>query len=276
MPSPTSWRRRAYELADRRGPRSVLGLARSVEIAARHRELCLVRPDRRGGWQLRARDGRLFGPEPNLLPPQELTRRVLDVFAHGYRPQDGEVVVDVGAGVGREAFVFSRLVGSRGVVHAVEAHPATFAVLERMRTENAMDNIVAHNVAVAETEGELTIGDDDSYYKSRLTSGTGHRVRATTLGSLLDAAGADHVDLLVMNIEGAELPALRAFADLADRVAHVAISCHDFLADETGDESLRTKAGVVDILERRGFTTTDRPDDSRRWLRSFVYGRRQT
>ena len=41
-------------------------------------------------------------------------------------PQPGDIVLDVGAGTGTEALPLSQLVGDKGKVVSIEAHPATF------------------------------------------------------------------------------------------------------------------------------------------------------
>jgi len=78
-----------------------------------------------------------------------------------------------------------------------------------------------------------------------------------------------------MNIEGAESKALAGFRRGLLHTEHVAISCHDFLAeDRRGSASMRTKAHVRAVLENSGFTVRTRNHDDRPWIRDFVYGRR--
>ncbi len=61
------------------------------------------------------------------------------------------------------------------------------------------------------------------------------------------------VDLLCMNIEGAERQAVLGMARSVGKIRRVAIACHDFRADEEGDESMRTKESVTAFLEQHGF-----------------------
>jgi hypothetical protein len=56
----------------------------------------------------------------------------------------------------------------------------------------------------------------------------------------------------------------------------MAVSCHDFLADQGGDDSCRTRAFVERFLIDHGFGVVERrPDDDRDWARSYLYGRRR-
>lgn len=74
----------------------------------------------------------------------------------------------------------------------------------------------------------------------------------------------------------AEALAVEGFEAVADRIRHVCISCHDFVADETGDDALRTRAEVERRLRQLRFELTERkPTDHRPWAGSYVYGRRE-
>ena len=257
----------------------MLGLARSAEILARDRELCLVVPERDGGWRLRSRRGELFAPSPRLSPPGRAHERVADAFCHAFEPGGGDTVLDVGAGVGREALVFAQLVGPRGAVHCLEPHPETFALLARTQEANRLENVRCHQLAVAQESGNVRINTEQEprlYYRNKLVSESGGAlVPAATLASFIRDQEIERVDLLAMNIEGAETAALRGMAAVADRVRNVAIACHDFIADETGDDRMRTKSDVRALLESNGFTVGDRAVDGPAWRRDFVYGVRR-
>ena len=54
-----------------------------------------------------------------------------DWWFYQYQPKDGDVLVDIGAGVGEDALLFSKTVGPRGRVLAVEAQPTTFRLLQK-------------------------------------------------------------------------------------------------------------------------------------------------
>jgi hypothetical protein len=52
--------------------------------------------------------------------PSQEEEEARDVFFQEYTPVEGDVVVDVGAGIGTELGLFSRLVGPTGRVYAIE------------------------------------------------------------------------------------------------------------------------------------------------------------
>ena len=75
-----------------------------------------------------------------------------------------------------------------------------------------------------------------------------------------------------MNIEGAELPALRGAADVLPLVRHAAIGCHDFLADGPAMTRIGPKRKSEKILTDAGFTVkgTRTPDRGRLPVRFAV------
>jgi hypothetical protein len=121
----------------------------------------------------------------------------------------------------------------------------------------------------------VKIGDlqAESYLENRVGA-EGVLVPATTIPDLVVKHHLDRIDFLKMNIEGAELPALRGAREVLPMVRHAAIGCHDFLADQTGDESYRTEALVHALFAEAGFTVTPRDDDPRPWAADYLFASR--
>jgi FkbM family methyltransferase len=202
------------------------------------------------------------------------------VWCHGYAPKPGDVVLDIGAGVGREAFVFSRLVGRGGAVYSIEAHPVIFRWLSRMVALNRLENIHCHNLAISDTFGSVAmswVDGEGRYYENKILPGGDAEaaVTAMTIDQFCESHWLARVDLLAMNIEGAERLAVGGMSSAAGRIRNVAIACHDFLAEKGGGEEMRTKAYVRQFLLRHGFAIEERPKDGRAAIRGFVYGTRQ-
>lgn len=250
-----------------------MGLAASAYLTAAERRPCWVHRSA-GAWVHHHGARTIVEDRIVLASPEELDRRAAELFLARYQVQPGEVVMDIGAGVGRETVTFASLVGPTGRVVAVEAHPRTFAMLEATVARNRLANVTAVQAAVGAVDGTVQMAELEEHTHNRVTEGTagGVSVPARTLASLFDACGVDHVDLLKMNIEGAEGPALVAFADeLGPRVRHAVISCHDFVAELTGDDTYRTLETVQACLADAGFATHRRADDPRPYARDTIY-----
>ena len=74
-----------------------------------------------------------------------------------------------------------------------------------------------------------------------------------------------------MNIEGAERLAIRGMRETLRETELLCISCHDFLAKRTGDESLRTKNEVKHFLQENGIKVLERAD-GKPYIRDQVWG----
>ncbi|ADG76476.1 methyltransferase FkbM family [Cellulomonas flavigena DSM 20109] len=166
------------------------------------------------------------------------------IYAFPYRDVVGDVrrVLDVGSNVGLSPLYFSS-VFPQAEVACVEPVPENLEVLEATRAANDLTwHVVA--AAVAAEPGEVTLYPS-GWWSSSSTSGhvahareaSAHRpehrlgrqpvtVRAVTVPQLLDELGWDGVDVLKMDIEGAEAEVLAADADWLDRVGVLAVDIH--------------------------------------------------
>ena len=210
---------------------------------------------------------------------QEDLHELLDIhrdwWFYRYQPAEGDVIIDVGAGIGDDALVFSRAVGSRGRVLSIEAHPRTFRLLEKTCRYNHLENTQPIHGALMDKSGPVFIEDRDSYQGNTVRSDNEgdelrHRVAGVTLDELCDQHHIGRIDFLKMNIEGAERLAIEGMEKMIPNIRRVSIACHDFLAG--GGEFYRTKALVANFLRARGFEVCSRDDHPEPWVRDQVHG----
>jgi len=182
-------------------------------------------------------------------------------FFWGYKPRAGDCIVDIGAGVGEETLTFSRAVGPMGKVICIEAHPRTYRCLQKLISYNRLSNVIALHVAATEPScSTATIEDSAEYLGNRLHTARGLSVPATTIDAIRTNLGLGRIDFLKMNIEGAERFAIQGMRETVRQTSVLCISCHDFLAQSTGDEDLRTKALVQRFLEQNAFNVLPRSE----------------
>src|ERR671924_2358342 len=132
---------------DRPGLRFLLVVPGSLWVSFMYRAPCIVYW-RNGAWIHRYRGAKI--PHAGLgraAPPDVLTAEARDLFLHAYTPRAGDVVLDVGAGIGAETLLFSRLVGPSGRVVSLEAHPRTYERLARLCEVNRLENVTPLQVA---------------------------------------------------------------------------------------------------------------------------------
>ena len=262
------------ERLDRPGRRWLLVAPGSVWVSFMYRAPCLVYW-RNGAWIHHYRGARI--PHAQLgraAPPAVFTEHARDTALYAYTPKQGDVVFDVGAGTGPETLLFSRLVGPSGRVVSIEAHPRTYRRVVELCNANSLANVTPLQVASAEDDGTVTITNLSNHVRNTTVAAEddGIDVPARRLETIAKSLDITHIDLLKMNIEGAEVAALRGLGPLLAKTRHVCIACHDFLADDGGDEALRTKAAVCELLGGHGFDMRTREDAPDPWTRDYVYG----
>lgn len=196
---------------------------------------------------------------------------------HTYTPQAGDVIVDVGAGIGLDTLAFSRAVGPTGRVIAIEAHPLTFRRLQKLCEHNQLENVTCCQFAVMDAPGSVFIDDSaadasNAVSRMRRVGQLPTPVRADTLDAILARQGVDEVDLLKMNIEGAERDAIRGMGTTIARTHNICIACHDFKAD--GNTCMSTRGVVEPFLRDAGFEVVTRDDHPIDYVRDHVHGRR--
>jgi FkbM family methyltransferase len=136
----------------------------------------------------------------------------------------GMVVIDVGAHVGFFTLLAARQVGPMGKVYAFEPEPSNHALLLRNIELNGYANILAVREAVFSNSGPanlfLSALDSGSHSihaaGARGVTGTA-RVEAITLDAFLDGEGWPQVDLVKIDVEGAEVAVLEGMSRLLDR-----------------------------------------------------------
>lgn len=137
--------------------------------------------------------------------------------------QPGMVVVDLGAHIGYFTLLAARKVGSTGKVYAFEPAPSNYALLVRNIALNGYDNIVPVQKAVSNQPGTATfyihpnqVGH--SFYPETLgRSKTAITVETTTLDQFLAEQGWPPVQMVKMDIEGAEPAALAGMTEVLTR-----------------------------------------------------------
>ena len=138
--------------------------------------------------------------------------------------QPGMVFVDVGAHVGYYTLLASRAVYPGGHVYAFEPDPKTWAFLNQNITENNFtEKTTLINIAVSAEigQGQLFAGRRDGLTNSILfTPGVVERYitcQTTTLDAFFAKQGWPSVDLIKIDVEGAEHMILRGMRELSAR-----------------------------------------------------------
>lgn len=142
------------------------------------------------------------------------------VFKKTIKP--GMVVVDIGAHIGYFTRMFSKLVGTTGIVYAYEADPENFSFLQK--NTKHLSNVKIFPLAITDTQGTI----DFYHYPDKAGC---HSILSNVpldfrkekisvpcedLDSLITKQKIDRVDYIKMDIEGGETAALRGMKKLLE------------------------------------------------------------
>jgi FkbM family methyltransferase len=126
----------------------------------------------------------------------------------------GMVVVDIGANIGYYSLLAASRVGESGKVIAFEPGAENAALLMRSAQGNGFDNLVVHPYAVSDADAMIgfTMDDSNGQIKPGDPADWACQVQTIILEEFL--AAEPRIDLIKMDIEGAEGRALRGMQQL--------------------------------------------------------------
>src|SRR5215211_9005948 len=164
-----------------------------------------------------------------------------DGIIEHFTPNQGDIVVDIGAHIGRYTIIGSKRVGANGKVVAIEAHPGNFEMLNSNIKLNQLTNVIPLNYAAysKETKIKLYVPDEESGYTiyHTLMERTGKKfveIDAITLDYLLlqlnviSGVGvkeeeAVEVNWIKIDVEGAEFEVLKGASNVLSKSKDIAL-----------------------------------------------------
>jgi FkbM family methyltransferase len=173
--------------------------------------------------------------------------------------QPGMVFVDAGAHCGQYTLIAGSAVGRDGRVYSFEPDPETFSVLAANVRENKATNVVLNKLALTERDGQATLymGDARNIGANSLVPAIGYsgrqiEINCTRLDSYLSVVEARPVDLMKIDVEGAEISLLRGAEGLlwGEKRPMLIVEFNDFVQAEQG-QSCRE---LADLLISLGYS----------------------
>lgn len=235
----------------------------------------LVRIYRENGiWVHRYKDGVITDRKINYRATLDKYQlKTKDHWLFIYQPKPGDIIFDIGAGKGENTYYLSKMAGPGGKVFSIEAHPQTFLCLEKFCEYNKLTNVIPLNLAICDKESYVMINNPELDVSSTIVNtANGIKVKSTSLDLLVKKYNLDYINYIKMNIEGAEILALRGMTDCIKITKYVCISGHDFIGGETGNNQMQTADAVIRFLQQNNFRITLRTSDSRPYIRDQING----
>ena len=138
-----------------------------------------------------------------------------DEIIHHFNTKQGDIVVDVGAHIGKYTLIASKRVGANGKVIAIEAHPGNYEMLNRNIKLNGLTNVTTLNYAVYSKESKVKIYSNYTIMSERIREEQVKEkfveVNADTLDSILQQNGIrqEQINWIKIDVEGAEFEVLK-------------------------------------------------------------------
>jgi FkbM family methyltransferase len=174
-------------------------------------------------------------------------------------PNTVRAIIDCGANIGITALYFaSRYPNAK--IYCVEPHPENFAILKQ-NVQFQSRIIPIHAAVVAQPNTSVRLSVDEPAWGNKLSQkGEGIDVPAITVSEICEKYGLQDIDLLKVDIEGAE-EAMFADAGFLSRVKAGIIELHGQYSKQRFDKDL-TKWGFVSF-----------PPEPEKGLKMLTFGR---
>lgn len=170
------------------------------------------------------------------------------------KPQEKDVIVDVGANVGYYTLRLAHSVRN-GKIVSIEADPQTCEILKTNCKLNNFENVEIYNYAITDKEGEITLyqsdthsGSNSIFVKNSSKSRKQTSVKATTLDDLLENK-YDEINWIKIDVEGAELSVLKGAEKTLKKTKRILVEIHEHILRQNNEKPEE----VIEILKNNDF-----------------------
>lgn len=184
------------------------------------------------------------------LSKKSLDKLCTSYYYKHYLPKENDTVVCIGAGLGHEA-IWLKNQGSNLRYIGVEIQPYLYELLSN--TFKNIENYNACGYAIGNDNQNLFLSSAADYTAINTDAKGCIEIHSIHWDTFLSKYLLDNIDLLQINIEGAEkylLPMVNNF----QHIKNIIVSAHDFRANRGDGEHFRTREFVRSYLESVGYT----------------------
>ncbi|NOX17186.1 MAG: FkbM family methyltransferase [Chlorobi bacterium] len=217
-------------------------------VDVKYREFILLAAKYGKAKRYKNKNIKFFGFKFNVPDPYSFLWQIKEIFvdeSYKFLPaSDSPVIYDCGSNVGTSVAYF-RKEYPEAKIKAFEADPKIFSILKENLSKNGIENVELFNKAVWINDEGVEFGIEGADGSSVFSKENTVRVESIRLKKLLSEE--DEIDLLKMDIEGAEANVIPDCVEELGKVKNLFIEYHTFIGKE------QNLAEVLSILEKSGF-----------------------
>jgi len=169
----------------------------------------------------------------------------------------GHVFLDIGAHIGKYSLCMAKIVGEKGLVIAIEPHPRNYKALLNNIFINNIRNVHAVNIAGwnKDCEIEMFIAPVSGNHSLKLNYGKEKIiVKAKPLDEIIKEKKIDRLDLVKIDVEGAELEVLQGLENSL-RQYHPHVVVETFEVNTTKVKEFMEKNDYsITVIPQSGFS----------------------
>lgn len=178
-----------------------------------------------------------------------------NVYDKGIEVNMGDTILDIGASIGWYTCKIAKDVGENGRIIAVEPNPVNYYYLEKNITLNNLNNVTLLNIGVWNTRKELNLlskgyGSSLIFHKDLKNRKELVKIKVDTIDKIVSELKIDKLDLIKMDIEGAEIEALIGARNILQDFNMLRLVIAAYHKNDKGIENYKI---LVPYLERMGF-----------------------
>lgn len=186
-----------------------------------------------------------------------------------YVPKPGDVIVDAGANIGVTVVLFAKAVGPTGKVIAIEPEEQNILLMKKNIDKHKLDNVVIVPKGLYKQKEKkklylaLDSGEHGLYKNNRVRSHGSIKIETDALDNILDELGIDKVDFVKMDIEGAEIDAIRGMETVLSKGTDLVIAAYH---PDYNNNNLPTSVKLESILKNKKYNVKVSAENG------FLYG----